>query len=349
MTVAAQSKRIAYFDFLRIFATFAIMLQHIDPYKSTDPMTTEYVARLMVDLVTRCGVPLFLMISGALFLSSESSIKRIYTHNILRIVTAFVFWSALYSVLRTEIFGYAKINIPLEFLFGRYHMWFMHLIIELYILTPILRKAVSSWKLGKYLLLVLAVYSSVIPMFKELLMVASPTLGDLSERLVAKYFRNEFHIGIFYFVLGYYLSQCRMTVCRRRWIYAIGLLGVVIAGFGSYALARMGVEDLPLLNNYYVTIIAFSSAVFVFARTHYSFDRMKGWAVSLVLKLSKYTFGAYLVHALILELIQHYIGMEVFRVGPFLAIALLFSVVCLVSFVISAVIHRIPVLRKYIV
>lgn len=345
----SSSKRIAYFDFLRVFATFAIIIQHIDPYGSKDPGTAEYIARLIFDLLTRCGVPLFLMISGALFLSCETSIKRIYTHNILRIVTAFVFWSALYSVVREVIFGYGTINMVIEFFFGHYHMWFMCLIVELYILTPIFRKVVSSWKIGKYFLIILLVYASLIPMLKNSAMFISPTLGDLVDRTFQGYVRNKFHMGVFYFVFGYYLSKCQLTVCRRRWIYAMGGVGLVIAGVGSYLLALIGVEDLPLLNNNCITIVAFTSAVFVFARSHFSFNGMKTWAVSFILKLSKYSFGAYLIHALILEMISHYIGYEVFQIGPVLSILLIFSIVCVASFAISAIINHLPFLKKYIV
>lgn len=347
--IASRSNRIAYFDFLRVFATFAIMIQHIDPYRSQDPNTAAYVIRLIFDLITRCGVPLFLMISGALFLGSESSIKRIYTHNILRVFIAFVFWSALYAVIRTVIFGYGTINMVIEFFFGHYHMWFMWLIMELYILTPILRKIVSSWKIGKYFLIILLIYTSIIPMLTNSVTRISSELGNLVGRTFQGYFRNKFHMGVFYFVFGYYLSKCHLTVCRRRWIYAMGIFGLLISGFGSYGLAKNGVVDLPLLNNNYITIVAFTGAVFVFARSHCSFDGMKGWAVSLILKLSKYSFGAYLVHALVIEMIEHYIGYELFQIGPIFSLLLLFLVVCVVSFSISAIINHIPFIKKYIV
>ena len=349
MTVAAESKRIAYFDFLRIFATFAIMIQHINPYASQDPRTAEYVAQLIFSVPVRCGVPLFLMISGALFLGSDSSIKRIFTHNILRIVVSFAFWSALYAVVRTVIFGYGTANMVIEFFFGHYHMWFLCLIVELYVLTPIFRKIVSSWKLGKYFLIILFVYVSLVPMMKNSATMVSPTLGDLVDKTFEGYFRNQFHLGVFYFILGYYLSKCQLTVSRRRWIYLLGVLGVVIAGVGSYILALMGNENLPLIEGYSILMIAFNCAVFVFARCHCSFDGMKKWAVSLILKLSKYSFGAYLVHALVIEMIEHYIGFEAFQIGPVLSILLLFLSVCLISFVISAILNHIPFLKKYIV
>ena len=344
-----KTKRIAYLDFLRIFATFAIMIQHIDPYKSTDPTTATYIVRLIFDLLTRWGVNIFLMISGALFLGSDSSIKKIYTHNILRIFTSFLFWSALYSVIRTVIFQYSTINMVIEFFFGHYHMWFMWLIIELYILTPILRKIVSSKKIGKYFFFILVIYTSVIPQITDILNLVSPTLAGLANRTFNGYIRNEFHIGILYFVLGYYLSRCKLTVLRRRLFYFAGVLGILISGILTYMLARTGDTSNVLLDRHMTTMMAFSVAVFVFAREHFSFDRMKKGTVSFILKLSKYSFGAYLVHALVLEMMSYFFGIEIFQIGAFLSIVVIFLIVCVVSFTISAVINHIPFLKKYIV
>lgn len=349
MVLKTQDKRIAYFDFLRIFATFAIMIQHIDPYGSADPTTAMYVVRLIFDLLTRWGVNIFLMISGALFLGSESSIKRIYTHNILRIFTSFVFWSALYSVIRTAIYHYGFTNMVIEFVFGHYHMWFLCMIVELYILTPILRKAIVSWKIGKYLLAILFIYSCLMPQTTDLLAFVSPTLADLVGETFSKYFRNHFHTGLFYYVLGYYLSKCRLTACRSRIIYIAGILGALVSGVATYMLARMGNQSTVLLERHMITMLAFTVAIFVFARNHFSFDRMKKKTVSLILKLSKYSFGAYLAHALVLEMMMEYIGREAFQVGAFLSIPLVFIIVCVISFAISAILNHIPLLKKYIV
>lgn len=343
------TKRIAYFDFLRIFATFAIMLQHVDPYQSTDPTTATYLVRLVFDLLTRWGVNIFLMISGALFLGSDSSIKKIYSHNILRIFTSFLFWSAVYSVIRTVIYGYGTTNMIIEFFLGHYHMWFMWLIMELYVLTPILRKIVSSRRIGKYFLVVLLVYTAVIPQITDILNLVSPTLSDLASRTFNGYIRNKFHIGIVYFVLGYYLSRCELTVLRRRSIYFAGVLGVLISGILTYLLARMGNTSTVLFERHMITMMAFSVAVFVFAREHFSFDRMKKGTVSFILKLSKYSFGAYLVHALVLEMMIYCFGVETFQMGAFLSIPVIFLIVCVVSFTISAALNHIPFLKKYIV
>ena len=67
------------------------------------------VAHSHLDYVYWCywSVLTFTAISGAVMLNrAEIDIRKLYTHNILRIVKAFLFWSAIYAV-------YSHVLIPL--------------------------------------------------------------------------------------------------------------------------------------------------------------------------------------------------------------------------------------------
>ncbi|CBL13815.1 Acyltransferase family [Roseburia intestinalis XB6B4] len=52
------------------------------------------------DSIARCCVPIFVMISGMFFLNDDriEPIGYIYKKRILRLVTAYLFWSTLYSL-----------------------------------------------------------------------------------------------------------------------------------------------------------------------------------------------------------------------------------------------------------
>lgn len=91
-----------YFDILRIISTALIVMVHVIAM-------TWYVSdvnsfRWKVYAIFKCtgfqAVSVFTMISGALFLGdSKKSIKRIYTHNVRKLLFAYFFWSAVYALV----------------------------------------------------------------------------------------------------------------------------------------------------------------------------------------------------------------------------------------------------------
>ena len=103
-----ESQRIIAFDVMRIISIFAVILLHYSSQRFYISFpSSEWEIRNIYDSMVRWGVPVFVMISGALFLDSNKklSIKRLFTKNILRIICAFLFWSfiyLLYDILATN-------------------------------------------------------------------------------------------------------------------------------------------------------------------------------------------------------------------------------------------------------
>lgn len=89
--------RILYLDFLRILATAAVMILHTASkvWYASDIGSFNWNASNVWDSIVRWCVPVFAMISGTLFLNpdNEIRIKNLYTRNICRVLTAFIFWS----------------------------------------------------------------------------------------------------------------------------------------------------------------------------------------------------------------------------------------------------------------
>ena len=74
-------ERKTYCDYLRLIATFAVVVLHVaaSNWYSTDVNGLEWQSFNFYDSVVRWGVPIFVMISGSLFLSREISIRKIYS------------------------------------------------------------------------------------------------------------------------------------------------------------------------------------------------------------------------------------------------------------------------------
>ena len=69
----AEKSRVFYYDYLRIVAIFAVVIIHVSSqnWYVTDVNTIAWSAFNFYDSIARWGVPIFLMISGALILKKD--------------------------------------------------------------------------------------------------------------------------------------------------------------------------------------------------------------------------------------------------------------------------------------
>ena len=139
-------------DVTRIVAVLAVVMIHCSASFVTDyaPYTAEFIAGNLADSISRMGVPLFLMISGALFLDErkEVTLKSILSRNVKNIVIITVIWSILYATAYSILSPLVKGN-PLNtkeilsgIIRGHGHMWYLYMIMGIYVMTPFLKKFV---------------------------------------------------------------------------------------------------------------------------------------------------------------------------------------------------------------
>ncbi|MBR0437044.1 MAG: acyltransferase family protein, partial [Clostridia bacterium] len=126
------------FDVLKIIATFAVVMLHVSAqhWFYVKLKTPEWRAFNLYDGSVRFPVPVFVMISGALFLSADRPLRQMYGKYILRIVTAFLFWSVLYAAI-SYVRGTALIEVLKEAIKGHYHLWYLYMIAGLYVIVPL--------------------------------------------------------------------------------------------------------------------------------------------------------------------------------------------------------------------
>lgn len=68
-----------------------------------------------------------------------------------------------------------------------------------------------------------------------------------------------------------------------------------------------------------------------------------------ICKLSRYSFGVYLVHALVIETLNKVFRFNTLIFNPVISVPVVCIVVSVISLAVSWVLHRIPVLNKYVV
>ena len=154
LTENKEKKREIYLDILRIVATFIIIVVHVASpnwhIKQTSFFSFEWNIFNIYMTLSKSGSAIFVMISGALFLSANYSIEKIYKTKIFRIITVFIFWALIYTLVHKPL---TLQDFIVYFSKGEYHLWFLYMIMGLYILVPFFKKIVENEFLMKYFLI----------------------------------------------------------------------------------------------------------------------------------------------------------------------------------------------------
>lgn len=345
-----QNTRIYYLDILRVIATFSVIILHVSGYKLEwlSPTTFDWQVMNFYDSISRFAVPVFVMISGALFLNRECNIKRIFKKNILRIVTAFCFWSVLYGILAIVLYNKSLKLAVGEMIVGHYHLWFLFMIVGLYIACPLLKKITESEILTKYFLVTSFVFSFVIPQGVNIVGVFSQSIAD-SMNVIIDNIGFKIAMGYSgYFVLGYALNNKEFSPKEKKIIYFIGVAGFLSAvAFNSVISIYKG-ETVVLFNDYLsVPVLLESIGLFVFMK-NMKLD-LSEKAENYLSNLSKFSFGVYLGHLIVFEAINKLTSINMYVLNPIMAIPLYAIIITVVSFIASAILNNIPILKKYIV
>ena len=278
------------------------------------------------------GVPLFVMISGVLFLDPERNynLKKLYSKNIKRMSIAFLLWSPFYG-LTSCVFKSAELkDILIRIVTGHVHLWFLFMIIGLYMIVPFLREITKSKFMRNYFLLLALIFASVIPQSISIIAEHSPEISEILRTVLNKFYFH-FVLGYTgYFVLGYALDQVEISRKFEAVIYFAGLVSIIFFGttYGAFS-----------LNSVIICV-----AIFILCKKHFP----KGIKSAQILKfISGYCFGIYLSHPLFIGILK-YFGITSLRFNLYISIPTIAILVFIISFVFSVICKKIPVLENII-
>ena len=346
-----KNNREIYLDFLRVFASIAVIFLHVAAQNWYDVRldTFEWNTFNIYDSLVRWAVPIFVMMSGVLFLNKDKPIKEIYKKNILHIAIAFVFWSVTYSLIYHFQFNTSLKQFVLTTIKGQGHMWYLLMIIGIYMIVPFLKMIVDNEKYMKYFLILALIFAFIVPQGISIISIRYKELGAAFNNVI-KNLNLHLVMGYsFYFILGYYLNKIKLSKTTNRIIYGLGILGFISTAVFTYFVSRWSNTYNALFYEYFsVTVLLESIAIFVLIKNIFVKHSISEKTKNFIYKLSKYSFGIYLVHMLIVtELKEFWINTLSFN--PILSVPALTLCVLVISFIISLILNHIPVVKKYIV
>lgn len=334
-------------DLLRLIAILGVIVMHIKLSGNSMPQSRFGVTLYqgIWSSVTWC-VPIFVMISGRLFLdpARDITLQKLCTKYIPRIATAFLFWSAIYQVYYSVLGGQALNwkGILSQYLMGPYHMWYLYMIVGLYAVTPILRKFSGDAAITKYFV-ILFFFAELLNEYGPYLPVIGGTLAYAAEKI-----NLNVVLGMTgYYVLGWHLYRTELTKKQEAAIYLAGLLALCFTIFAASNLPIPEGQNTEFYQQYLKpNVILESAALYTFfvkrvCKARFS-ERLAGW-ISL---LAENCFGIYLIHALVNEFVCTGSWKDAF--SPFLAVPVLVFLVFAISAVIIFPLRKIPFVRKHL-
>lgn len=341
-----NSREIKY-DFLRSIACIAVILLHVSGsyWGVVTRDSAEFVIMTVYNALTRFAVPVFMMLSGAFMLDpekekdSKDSVKRFCKY-----ILIFYIWSAFYAfqgiafkfITGKEVTGELWANSWNRFLWGNGHMWFLFVLLGFYLLLPILRKLCESKKTVEYYLVLWAVVKYAMP--------ALATIPGLAWITV---WINQLDISMFmgflgYFILGYYIRKYGFGKKIRVALYIGGLAGLFYSIVGTIGLSRIQeAYNETLLGPGTWNVCLLATAIFTF----FANSKKASRSAVFVSRVARYSLVIYLVHPFFVEKLNM-VGITTVSFHCLFSIPVLTVVVFAASYVVAAIINKIPYVNK---
>ena len=332
-----DNRHIRYLNALRVVATLFVVLIHTSSGGLTGISGNEWLAYGFYKYLGTWAVPVFVMISGSLFLSSKNtSYRTLLSKYIRRIVLALILFGLPMCLCEAFITGEGGVfSAVLNFLCGHSwaHMWYLYMLIGLYLLTPVVKPFVnqSSKRNVEVALLVLFVMSSLLPSLKK---YGLPIDGWM---MLPPY--------LFYYILGYYMAHLESWKIKSWHCFLAFALFIVVNCFRMYvSISNSG--NLLISDEYSKyydvnTLIGALAVFLLFKRLDIKWDFAD--------RLRIYCFAIYIIHPVFINLAYKFVKLHPSGLGsPWSSLPLFLVVFFAVSLFISFLLNKIPWLRKYV-
>lgn len=339
-----HKEQLFWIQWLRLLAAAAVVLMHTAArgWQDPDAAGSGWLWLTAYDSLVRWPVPVFMMVTGALFLGRKTDLRRMVTGYLPKAAAAFFFWSAAYVAFSFGI-GQGPQDWVKAFLTGHYHLWYLPWLMGLYLVIPFLQKLVEDETLEKQLLWLSFGFGIAVPWLADLLALVRPDwsgpIGAAENAVNYTFFLD----CLFFPVLGHWLSRRELSGGQKKGLYLAGLLGVVLAGFATVWATELTGEASSLFFDFKAPGNVLTAAA-LFVRCRDRGSRLPRWA-ELAARCS---FGIYLIHPMVIETLEFY-EIHTLMASPGWTVPVLAAAVFGCSLILTAALRMIPAVGKFLV
>ncbi len=327
----AKKERIFYYDALRAFAIIAVIICHVDHFFGPLTSTTQVVAQMAFHDIGRIGVPIFLMISGALLLNREyPDLGQFLKKRFARIIYPFIFWIIL-ILCQLYYYGYNTGFLWKVFIGEPSITWYFWVLIGIYLFLPVLNSFVKEYG-DKGLEYFLAIWFIIM------------ILKTFNSYPLWSYFDLSYFAGyVGYPVLGYYLANKKFKMSDAK----VCLLGFVTLLISLSVFVYLNYQSSNMISLIYqnVPIVFMGAGLFLFIQyldKLNRFDSIKNNFIGkIILSLSLYSYGMYFSHVLVVKYLSYH-NPQSHLMFPVMFVGIIF-----LSWLLPYILSKIPYLKIF--
>lgn len=369
-TELSKPNRILWLDVARALAIISISLNHAvnRSYSYHDQMTEFFsiplassIFKAVIFVFSNLGVPLFMMISGALLLKKdikdEQGVLKFYKHNLLSLFITSEIWYFLFYIIITALKGkyvFTFRHIVKEIILivsnslfvnqrSYNSTWYLPMVLGVYLLVPfiVMLKDKISRKTSLIFLIPLFYVSFVIPSFAEVGKVAADF--DFHFGMATMDYPIICSLYVIYLIAGYWLSNGIMEKLSNFWIVA----GTVVTFIGTCAFQLLSYARVKELHVGYQSIGILCCSVFLFELIRRGGSKLT-FAKRPITYIARISFGIYFVHIAIMQATVKYMELHQIAMAEPVKLIFLEAISIIGSIIIIAPLSKIPFFRKYV-
>ena len=357
-TNTIKKRNYFHIEIMRTVAAYFVIFNHTGKdgfllFSTVPAGGAGFWASLFLSVFCKFAVPMFLGISGALLLSEpDEPLRTIWNRRMRRIAVILAVYSLFYYLVemirtddRFEIRRFVKALYTANI---KGHLWYLYLFIAYLAVLPFLRALVKNLE-DRYF-----VYLFAITVFFEGILPAAEFLFLKGNTTMSRYVRITWltDYAVLYPCLGYFL-QNRIGVKWIRkylpWVWTANLAGLAASCYLTYLRLLIDDRSLQMFHNSFV-VINFA-AVFLTIRLMHDGREFGKKRTELISSVGKCSFGIYLWHIFVKEL-PPIAGIKetlaAVGIHPMVSVLAVCLVVMAVSYVITLIQSKIPVLKRLV-
>ena len=302
-----SKERILWVDWLKFLAIVGVIGIHTSSVMLNSELifTSGWYQGVIVASTFRFAIVLFIMISGYLLLRKQQPIE-VVPKRIKRIILPFIFWLIIYAIIKIVVKGDLGPGWTFFDLIGfilkgfidpmgiSVQFWYVYMLIGLYLLSPMLSRWIENAPIKEveYTLIIWAILSLV------------EFFGG--KFLLMNYLRF-FTGAIGYFILGYYLTVKDSSLLENKSfgliLFVTGSLFTIIGTVGLSLLTND--QSLFFIKLGDITPGACLQGIGLFVMIkNTDLSRLKPQINEFVTKISKHSYGIYLINVLVINLLN---------------------------------------------